>query len=131
MEWEILSMGAPFGVSAKGSQRIISPFELGTELRFSLMEGKYSTGFQYIFSKWHRQTDYPQRDFGYNEFFQAFQSVNDYNFSPQKTFRPFVGLALGMSEVIVYNRAYYSTGMSATLSPRLGIEFFKYGRATL
>ncbi|MDR2815673.1 MAG: hypothetical protein LBB62_03095 [Proteiniphilum sp.] len=126
IEWEILSVGIPYGIQANEMGVVRSSdrgYTVASEVRFNFMEKKLSAGAQLSLTGWDRLS--PDGRSQHTPF--AILATGDYNFTdvvPKVV--PFAGMGVGCSflEAWPQNRQHFA------IAPRVGAEFFRRIRLT-
>ena len=125
LEWEAFSAGNNFLIIKRNSSEEIIPIGIiSSELRQNFDDGKTDIGGQLMYSSYTRYSNgyYQNR-------FSAFQLFIDRNIVPQNSIMPFIGIGIGTTTI---NDAAKSEQLhTLMLSPRIGIELFRFFRTTL
>lgn len=132
LEWEVASLGSNFLAFKKSrNEKMVSGGEIATELRHNFEDGEYDMGAQIMFSSYNRDNPYPYSN--YKNQFSIFQLFMDKNINPEWKAMPFIGLGIGTTTIIDSESDLDNKQMIKTLmvTPRVGMEFFRFLRATL
>jgi|GEM_PF-3615901 len=126
LEWEAFSVGNNFLMIKRNSQEEITPNGIiSSELRQNFDDGKTDIGGQIMFSSYGRHNNNSY----YQNRFRAFQLFIDRNIIPKNKIMPFVGIGFGTATI--NDDALSDQIHTLMLTPRLGIELFRFFRTTL
>lgn len=108
----------------------------GAELRYNVAGTPWDFGIQLSVATAVRKFNHPYPGYD-DEYDQSNRSVNlmavgDYNLRQGQKINPFAGLGFGVSfNDVVSDKIYNTSGTSAVVMPRIGVEFFKCLRITV